>query len=193
MSFVHTDKRELEVEPVCTILSGLRWHIQLRCRYVPAMSAQRVTNQRLKKLIQEVREENYEVYGVVDVWHELRRASHDVRRDRVVRLMGGGELTDEDLGNLIALLLFAHKTTESALAVGVFSLLHHPDQLAALCADLTKVSDPVEAILRYLTVNQYKFFRTALEGIELGSELVARGDTVTMSLPAASRDPERTK
>ncbi|MEU6670993.1 cytochrome P450 [Streptomyces sp. NPDC046727] len=112
--------------------------------------------------------------------------------DIISRLLAAGELTDEELGNIVALLLFAgYETTESALTVGVMALLHHPEQLAALRADLSKVDAAVEEILRYVTVNQYEIFRTALEDVELDGRLVKKGETVTVSLPAANRDPAK--
>lgn len=112
--------------------------------------------------------------------------------DILSRLIATGELSDEELCNITALLLFAgYETTESALAVGVFALLHHPEQLAALRADPSKIDDAVEEILRYVTVNQYEIFRTALEDVEVGGESVKKGETVTVSLPAANRDPAK--
>ncbi|MFJ9842409.1 cytochrome P450 [Kitasatospora sp. NPDC101155] len=112
--------------------------------------------------------------------------------DIISRLIASGELTDEELGNITALLLFAgFETTEGALAVGIFALLHHTEQLAALRADPSKIDEAVEEILRYVTVNQYEIFRTALEDLELGGETVKKGETVTVSLPAANRDPAK--
>ncbi|MFD8726208.1 cytochrome P450 [Streptomyces sp. NPDC059629] len=112
--------------------------------------------------------------------------------DIVSRLVATGELSDEELGNITTLLLFAgYETTEGALAVGTFALLHHTDQLAALRGDLGKIDNAVEEILRYVTVNQYEIFRTALEDVELGGESVKKGETVTVSLPAANRDPAK--
>lgn len=112
--------------------------------------------------------------------------------DLVSRLAADGQLTTEELRNIITLLLFAgYETTESALAVGVFALLHHTDTLAALRADPTKLDAAIEEILRYLTVNQYHTYRTALEDIKLHGEVIRQGDTVTVSLPAANRDPAK--
>lgn len=101
-------------------------------------------------------------------------------------------MTTEEVCNIVTLLLFAgYETTENALAVGVFALLHHADQLAALRADPSKLDAAVEELLRYITINQYEMYRTALEDIELDGELVKKGDTVTVSLPAANRDPAK--
>ncbi|MFD7502072.1 cytochrome P450 [Streptomyces sp. NPDC059850] len=112
--------------------------------------------------------------------------------DLLSRLIADGQLTTEELSNIVVLLLFAgYETTESVLSVSVFALLHHVDQLTAVRVDPSKLNAAVEELLRYLTVNQYHTYRTALEDIELNGELVAKGDTVTVSLPAANRDPAR--
>jgi cytochrome P450 len=112
--------------------------------------------------------------------------------DLISGLVADDELTNEELRNIVTLLLFAgYETTESALAVGVFALLHHADQLAALRADPAKLDGAIEELLRYLTVNQYHTYRTALEDTKLGGEVISKGDTVTISLPAANRDPAK--
>lgn len=112
--------------------------------------------------------------------------------DLLGRLVAEGQLTTEELCNIVTLLLFAgYETTESALSVGVFALLHHADQWAAIRADPSKLDRAVEELLRYLTVNQYHTYRTASEDIELNGETVRKGDTVTVSLPAANRDPAK--
>ncbi|CAO5229591.1 cytochrome P450 [Frankia sp. AgKG'84/4] len=112
--------------------------------------------------------------------------------DILSRLAGGGQLNDEEIYNMMVMLLFAgYETTESALTVGVFALLSHPDQLAELRADPGKLDNAVEELLRYLSVNQYEIFRTASEDIELCGHLVAKGETITVSLPAADRDPDK--
>lgn len=124
-----------------------------------------------------------------EVIERRRRQPED---DLISRLLTTGELTTEELRNMVTLLLFAgYETTESALAVGVFALLHHAGQLAALRADPGKLDAAIEELLRYLTVNQYHTYRTALEDIKLDGEVIRKGDTVTVSLPAANRDPAR--
>ncbi len=112
--------------------------------------------------------------------------------DDLISSLVNEDLTAEELRNLVTLLLFAgYETTEGALSVGVFALLHHQDQLAALRAEPAKLDGAIEELLRYLTVNQYHTYRTALEDIKLEGELIKKGDTVTVSLPAANRDPAK--
>ncbi|QCX80455.1 Pentalenic acid synthase [Streptomyces sp. YIM 121038] len=125
----------------------------------------------------------------VEVIERKRKQPGD---DLLSRLTADGELTTEELCNIVVLLLFAgYETTESALSVGVFALLHHAEQLAKLRSDPTRIDAAVEELLRYLTVNQYHTYRTALEDLELNGETVKKGDTVTVSLPAANRDPAK--
>lgn len=112
--------------------------------------------------------------------------------DDLISTLVNEELTAEELRNMVTLLLFAgYETTESALATGVFALLHHTDQLAALRADPTKLDAAIEELLRYLTINQYHTYRTALEDLKLAGEVIKEGDTITVSLPAANRDPAK--
>lgn len=129
----------------------------------------------------------------VEFIHETRASKKAMPGDDIIsRLIATGELSDEELANIALLLLFAgYETTEGALTMGTFALLHHTEQLAALRSDLSKIDDAVEEILRYVTVNQYEIFRTALEDAELGGGSVRKGETVTVSLPAANRDPAK--
>ncbi|WP_156753519.1 cytochrome P450 [Actinokineospora pegani] len=113
--------------------------------------------------------------------------------DLISRVLASDEqLSTDELCNVVLLLLFAgFETTESALTVGVFALLHHTEQLADLRANPSKLDAAVEELLRYLSVNQYHMYRTALEDVELHGEVVKKGDSVTVSVPAANRDPAR--
>jgi len=122
----------------------------------------------------------------------IERRRKQPEDDLISALVADEELTSEELRNIVTLLLFAgYETTESALAVGVFALLHHADQLAALRADPAKLDATIEELLRYLTVNQYHTYRTALEDIKLDGEVIRKGDSVTVSMPAANRDPAK--
>ncbi|WP_329011222.1 cytochrome P450 [Micromonospora rifamycinica] len=122
----------------------------------------------------------------------VERRRRQPREDLISTLVADRELTGEEVRNIITLLLFAgYETTESALAVGVFALLHHPEQLALLRAEPQRLDATIEELLRYLTVNQYHTYRTALEDLKLHGELIRKGDTVTVSLPAANRDPAK--
>ncbi|MEU3166242.1 cytochrome P450 [Streptosporangium sp. NPDC006930] len=121
---------------------------------------------------------------------EAKRA--DPTDDLLSGLIAGGELTDEELGNVGFLLLVAgHETTANMLGLGTFALLQHPDQLAALRADPSLIDNTVEELLRYLGIIHVGPLRAALEDVEIEGRLIKAGDPVTLSLVAANRDPAR--
>ncbi|MBV8931919.1 MAG: cytochrome P450 [Kutzneria sp.] len=101
------------------------------------------------------------------------------------------DLTDDELSGVGTFLLAAGlETTANMLALGVFALLQNPRQLDALRGDQEIVDNAVEELLRYLSI-AHTGARAALEDVELGGELIRAGETVTVSLQAANRDPER--
>ncbi len=112
--------------------------------------------------------------------------------DLISGLIAVGGLTDEELAGVAFLLLFAgHETTANMIALGMFTLLTHPGQLAALRADPSRMDGTVEELLRYLSVVQLGTVRGALEDVELGGHTIRAGDSVCVSLPAANRDPAK--
>ncbi|MFI6732442.1 cytochrome P450 [Nonomuraea sp. NPDC050451] len=109
--------------------------------------------------------------------------------DDLLSGLTAGDLTDEELTNIGLTLLGAGlDTTANMLAMGTLALLRHPDQLAALRADPGIAERAVEELLRYLSIAPFTL-RTALEDVELEGRLIRAGETVTVSLAAANRDP----
>lgn len=100
-------------------------------------------------------------------------------------------LTDEELAGIGGLLLAAGlDTTANMLGLGVFALLANPVQLEALRADPGLAGPAAEELLRYLSVAD-PLLRSALEDVEVEGELIRAGETVTVSVQAANRDPRR--
>lgn len=100
------------------------------------------------------------------------------------------DLTDEDLlGITLVLLIAGLETTTNMLALGTYALLRHPEQLAALRADWSLMDGAIEELLRYLSVVQIGPIRVAAEDFEFEGRSVRAGQVVTVSLPAANRDP----
>ncbi|EOD69730.1 cytochrome P450 [Amycolatopsis vancoresmycina] len=134
-----------------------------------------------------------EAYGQAQAFFdEVIERRREEPQDDLISSLVNEDLTLEELRNIVTLLLFAgYETTEGALSVGTFALLHHQDQLAKLRAEPAKLDAAIEELLRYITVNQYHTYRTALEDLKLDGELIKKGDTVTVSLPAANRDPAK--
>ncbi|MFI6294060.1 cytochrome P450 [Nonomuraea sp. NPDC050790] len=107
-------------------------------------------------------------------------------------IANGSGLGPEELANIgLGLLTAGHETTAHMISLGVLALLEHPDQLAALAADEGLMGSAVEELLRYLSILHLAApSRAALEDVELDGVRVRAGETVTLSLPAANRDPE---
>ena len=97
--------------------------------------------------------------------------------------------SEELLGMAFLLLVAGHETTVNLISGGVLALLTHPGQLAALRADPTLVDGAIEEMLRYDGPVGAAAFRFAAEPVEIGGTLVPAGDSVLVSLAAASRDP----
>ncbi|MEV6475697.1 cytochrome P450 [Streptomyces sp. NPDC051657] len=109
---------------------------------------------------------------------------------------GSGDLVasglgDDELAGIGGLLLAAGlDTTANMLGLGVFALLANPGQLDALRADPDLAGPAAEELLRYLSVAD-PLLRSAREDVEVAGELIGAGETVTVSVQAANRDPRR--
>ncbi|MBV8933597.1 MAG: cytochrome P450, partial [Kutzneria sp.] len=122
----------------------------------------------------------------------VRRKRIEPADDLLSGLLASGELTDGEATAMAFLLLVAgHETTSNMLALGVYALLCHQDQLALLRAEPTRADAAVEELLRYLSIIQFGAMRVALEDVELHGHVVRAGEALVLSLPAANRDPER--
>jgi cytochrome P450 len=120
---------------------------------------------------------------------ELVAAKRAEPTDDLLSGLTTSDLSDEELVNIGFVLLGAGlDTTANMLALGTFALLTHPDQLAALRADPGIADHAVEELLRYLSIIPFTV-RTALADVELHGERIKAGETVTVSVPAANRDP----
>ncbi|MCW2879206.1 MAG: putative cytochrome [Sphaerisporangium sp.] len=131
--------------------------------------------------------------GLMDYLHDLvvrKRAEPD---DALLSgLVASGQLTDEEITGVAVLLLIAgHETTANMLALGTYTLLNNPGQLAALRDDPSLAETAVEELLRYLTIVHLGPVRTALEDAEVEGYAIKAGQSVVLALSAANRDPER--
>ncbi len=103
---------------------------------------------------------------------------------------GGQPMSDIDFGSFFVQLVTAgNDTTKGMLASGLLTLLRHPDQLAELRADLSRIPGAVEEIIRYDNPLHY-FRRTAVVDTELSGTEIAAGDKVAMYYTSANRDEE---
>jgi cytochrome P450 len=106
-----------------------------------------------------------------------RRAEADVSRDEIV-------------GIATLLMVAGYETVANQLGVGTVALLQNPEQLAKLRDDPDSVTDAVEEIVRHQTVIDYGARRAATKDVEVGGQLIRKGDGVVVVLASANRDEE---
>jgi cytochrome P450 len=105
---------------------------------------------------------------------------------------GGSGLTQRELcSTLFQLFVAGHDTTASLIGNGTVALLTHPDQLAALRADLSLIPNAIEEFLRFDAPVPHSTFRYAAVDTEIGGVVIPAGDQVLISIAAANRDPEK--
>jgi len=105
------------------------------------------------------------------------------------RAEDGDRLSGDELRAMAFILLVAgHETTVNLITTGVHTLLTHPDQLAALRADMTLLDGAVEEMLRFEGPVETATYRYAAETMEIGGKSIAEGDPVMIGLDAANRD-----
>lgn len=100
---------------------------------------------------------------------------------------------DELLANIDLLILAGHETTANMTALGVLTLIQHPEAFRALAEDTsgTVIKPMVEELLRYLTIVHLFSGRVALEDVEVGGVTIRKGDGVIALIAPANHDPER--
>ncbi|EKM98177.1 putative transposase for insertion sequence element [Acidocella sp. MX-AZ02] len=90
IAFIDDHRGEYGVEPICKVLpiAPSTYHAQVARRADPSRrSARSRQDEVLKAEICRVYGDNFSVYGVRKVWHQLRREGRDVARCTVARLM----------------------------------------------------------------------------------------------------------
>jgi cytochrome P450 len=122
----------------------------------------------------------------------MQRKRKEPADDMLSELAAESDLVDAELTSIAFLLLVAgFETTANMLGIGTYALLSHPDQLARLRADPSLTDRTVDELLRYLSIPQYGLTRTALSDGEVAGRKVRKGEVITVSVPAANRDPQR--
>ncbi|MGG2465734.1 cytochrome P450 [Streptomyces sp. RGM 3693] len=129
--------------------------------------------------------------AVQEFLRELLAAKRAEPTEDLLSGLTATDLSDEELVNIGFVLLGAGlDTTANMIALGTFALLAHPDQFAALRAEPGIAAQAVEELLRYLSIIPGTV-RTALADVELQGQRIKAGESVTVSVPAANRDPAR--
>jgi cytochrome P450 len=122
---------------------------------------------------------------------ELRRREPgpDLTTQLVQAEQSGDKLTNEELtANIILLFGAGHETTVNLIGNGLLALFRNPDQLALLKSQPSLIGNAIDELLRYDSSVQLTG-RVALEDVEVGGTMVAKGLPVLCLLGAANRDP----
>ncbi|MFC8226417.1 cytochrome P450 [Streptomyces sp. NPDC057287] len=106
------------------------------------------------------------------------------------RVLPGDLGHDELVSIALVLLIAAHETTSSSLALGVITLLEHPEQLALLQQDPERLPGAVEELLRYIATTDLVATRIAKGDIEIAGHLIREGEGVLVSGTLANRDQD---
>ncbi|MFH8786483.1 cytochrome P450 [Streptomyces roseoverticillatus] len=102
--------------------------------------------------------------------------------------LGDGQVDRDELVMMALLLLVAgHETTSNMISLGVYTLLEHPEQLAALRTDPALMPTAVEELLRFLSIAD-GMVRVATEDIEIAGHTVRAGDGIMISTSLVNRD-----
>jgi cytochrome P450 len=110
----------------------------------------------------------------------------------LLRVEESGEMLtpDEILSNVILLFLAGHETTSNMLGNALIALHRHPQQLALLKSDPSRMPKAVLECLRYEGSVQ-STARSVLDDIEIAGFELPRGTMVFLCLASANRDPAK--
>jgi cytochrome P450 len=130
--------------------------------------------------------EDFYEYTHVVIEQKRARPGDDILSD----LMATGALTDAELAGVAWFLFGAgHHTTARMFRLTALLLLTQREHWETLRADPSLIEGAVEELLRYLTINGSTLARTATEDVEIDGIVIKAGESVTVSLEAANRDP----
>jgi cytochrome P450 len=98
---------------------------------------------------------------------------------------------DEISGIALELFVTGHETSAGLIAMSTLALLEERSRWELLRREPELVDTAVEELLRYLSVVDIGFARTAVEEVTIASVTVAAGESVAISLLGANHDPAR--
>ncbi|MFI0479629.1 cytochrome P450 [Actinomadura sp. 9N215] len=99
------------------------------------------------------------------------------------------DLTRVDLLRIaLTLLVGGHDTTSQMIAMGVVTLLDHPDQLARLRRGGEETTRAVDELLRMVSVTDVSGVRVATEEVEIDGVVIKPGEGIIVSSSTVNRD-----
>jgi len=125
--------------------------------------------------------------------HALAAVHRETPGDDIVNVLLTGTvedepLSDEDFCHFFLLLIVAgNETTRTVTSQGMRMLMENPDQYQMLVENPDMLEGAIEEFLRYDPA-VIAFRRTAMEDLELGGQLIKKGDKVLIFYPSANAD-----
>jgi len=121
-----------------------------------------------------------------------RSPADDLLSDMIAVREEGDRLSEDELMSMTFLILFAgYENSVQLIGNAVLALLQHPEQLAALRRDPSRLPAAVEEFARYESPALFALRRFPVEDVTISGVTVPAGETVWVSLAAANRDPSR--
>ncbi|GAA2924221.1 cytochrome P450 family protein [Streptomyces argenteolus] len=140
-------------------------------------------------------EERMAIIAELDVFYaELvrdrkARPADDLTSALILAEEGGEPLTEEEVvGNLKAMVAAGHETTIGLVLNAVRALLAHPGQLRKVLDGEIPWETVIEETLRWDTPSTHLLMRFATEDIQVGDQVIAKGEGLVISYRAIGRD-----
>jgi cytochrome P450 len=137
--------------------------------------------------------------SAADASTEMGMYGYQFAVDRAAReAVGDGDITDALLAEMdpvafamlfIQLVTAGQDTTQTMLSSGLLALLDHPEQLALLRKEPSRIPAAIEEMVRWANPLHY-FRRTATSETVLGTTKIAAGDAVAMYYSSCNRDED---
>lgn len=126
------------------------------------------------------------------VREKAARPTDDLTSALILAEEGGEPLTEEEVvGNLKAMVAAGHETTIGLILNAVRALLAHPEQLRMVLDGAVSWESVIEETLRWDTPTTHLLMRFAAEDIQVGDDVIAKGEGVVISYRAIGRDFEQ--
>nr|WP_202554664.1 cytochrome P450 [Streptomyces sp. SID4936] len=130
-----------------------------------------------------------DVFYAALVREKTARPTDDLTSALILAEEGGEPLTEEEVvGNLKAMVAAGHETTIGLILNAVRALLTHPDQLRKVLDGEIPWETVIEETLRWDTPTTHLLMRFATEDIQVGDDVIAKGEGVVISYRAIGRD-----
>lgn len=130
-------------------------------------------------------------YWLDMIAERIERPGDDLISKLVIDEVIPGRLTHAELADAALIMLFAgHETTANMISLGTYTLLRNPGQLRRFQGNQALAPGLVDELLRYTSIVHLSLSRAALDDVEVGGQLIRRGEGVILVIPAANRDEQ---